>query len=134
LASLTNALKSEDALSRYWGQDLLAKISAEPGQYRADSYVEKLDRLLKPHQSKDARTMYVGITEANIYGGDNNFVFSVSTTNPQSHVGLMSYYMMQGNPACPYSYSSGVERLDQKTLNLSDEVKQVLNKLRDKKL
>ena len=112
--------------------------------------------------------MYVGITEANIYGGDNNFVFSVSTTQPQSHVGLMSYYIMQGkatasafdsrlrlvermakelvpaslkqlriprstDPTCPYSYSSGVERLDQKTLNLSDEVKQSLNKLKDTK-
>ena len=164
LGSLTNALKSEDALSRYRGQDLLARISAEPGQYRADSYVEKLGRLLEPHHSKDARTMYVGITEANIYGGDNNFIFSVSTTSPQSHVGLMSYYMMQGkatassfdsrprlvermakelvpaslkqlriprstDPSCPYSYSSGVERLDQKTLNLSGEVKQALNKL-----
>lgn len=168
LTALTNALKSEDALTRYWGQDLLAKISAEPGQYRADLYVEKLDRLLKPHQSHDARTMFVGITEANIYGGDNNFVFSVSTFSPQSHVGLMSYYMMQGkatalsfdsrlrlveriakemvpaslkqlriprstDPACPYSYSSGVERLDQKTLILSDETKQALSKLRDPK-
>lgn len=168
LTALTNALKSEDALTRYWGQDLLAKISAESGQYRADSYVEKLGRLLEPHQSKDARAMYVGITEANIYGGDNNFVFSVSTTHPQSHVGLMSYYMMQGkatalafdsrlrlveriakelvpaslkqlrvprstDPACPYSYSSGVERLDQKTLVLSDETKQALSKLRDTK-
>jgi hypothetical protein len=34
------------------------------------------------------------------------------------------------DPTCPYSYSSGVERLDQKTLTLSDEVKQALNKLR----
>ncbi len=37
------------------------------------------------------------------------------------------------DPACPYSYSSGVERLDQKTLVLSDETKQALSKLRDTK-
>ena len=35
------------------------------------------------------------------------------------------------DPTCPYSYSSGVDRLDQKTLALSDEVKEALNKLRD---
>jgi hypothetical protein len=35
------------------------------------------------------------------------------------------------DPTCPYSYSSGVDRLDQKTLVLSDEVKHELQKLRD---
>ena len=165
LNALTNALKSEDALMKYWAQDLIGKINAEPGQYRVDSYLDRLSRLVGPHQSKDVRTMYVGITEANIYGSDNNFVFSVATEEPQSHVGLMSYYMMLGkatamsfdsrprlveriakelvpaslkqlriprstDPACPYSYSGGVERLDQKTLTLSDEVKQALEKLK----
>lgn len=165
LGALTNALKSQDPLSRYWGQDLLAKISAEPGQYRADPYLEKLTRLVEPHKSRDARTMYVAVTQANIYSGDNNYVFSISTSDRQSHVGLLSYYMMQGktsgssfdsrprlaerlakelvpaslkqlriprstDPTCPYSYSSGIERLDQKTLNLSDEVKQALKTLR----
>lgn len=35
------------------------------------------------------------------------------------------------DPTCPYSYSSGVDRLDQKTLTLSDQIKEALNKLRD---
>ncbi len=34
------------------------------------------------------------------------------------------------DPSCPYSYSSGVSRLDQKTLNLSDSVKEALEKIR----
>jgi hypothetical protein len=35
------------------------------------------------------------------------------------------------DPSCPYSYSSGVERLDQKTLVLSEEVVKALEKLRN---
>lgn len=34
------------------------------------------------------------------------------------------------DPTCPYSYSSGVARLDQKTLKLSDPVRQALQKLK----
>jgi predicted Zn-dependent protease len=34
------------------------------------------------------------------------------------------------DPTCPYSYSSGVSRLDQKTLVLSDQVKNMIKKLR----
>ena len=34
------------------------------------------------------------------------------------------------DPTCPYSYSSGVQRLDQKTLMLSDPVKKELEKIR----
>ncbi|MDY6843553.1 MAG: hypothetical protein SVW57_05615 [Thermodesulfobacteriota bacterium] len=33
------------------------------------------------------------------------------------------------DPTCPYSYSSGVSRLDQKTMNLSDSVKEALKNL-----
>jgi len=34
------------------------------------------------------------------------------------------------DPACPYSYSSGVDRLDQKTLLLSEEVKRKIEEMR----
>jgi predicted Zn-dependent protease len=165
-AALTEAAKSEDAFSKYSANNLISKIKTEPGQYRAERYLEMFCARLKPCRSKDARTMFVGITEANIYGGDNNFVFSLGITDADSHASLMSYYMMLGkalplefdskqrlvermakelvaasfkqlgiprstDPTCPYSYSSGVERLDQKTLVLSDEVKQALKKLKE---
>jgi predicted Zn-dependent protease len=167
LSALSEAVKSEDALSRYWGHDLLTKATTEPGQYLAEPYLDELCDKLKPYFSKDSRTMYVGITGANIYGGDNNYVFSLGKTDPNSHASLMSYSMMLGkvnpqgfdsrqrlveriakelvpaslkqlriprstDPTCPYSYSSGLERLDQKTLTLSDEVKQALSKLKDR--
>lgn len=165
LSALTEALKSEDAFSRYWGQDLLTKATIEPGQFRVEPYVDGLCEELKPYLSRDSRTMYVGITEANIYAGDNNYLFSLGKTEPDSHASLLSYYMMLGktvsqgfdsrqrlveriakelvpaslkqlriprstDPTCPYSYSSGLDRLDQKTLTLSDEVKQALGKLK----
>ena len=164
--ALTNVLKSQDAASKYWGTDLVTKIEAEPGQYRVDAYMQALSRHLNPYRTGDSRTMYVGVTEANIYGDNNNYVFSVGTFDPRFHEGLMSYAMMLGklnpqgfdsrqrliermakelvpaslkqlriprstDPTCPYSYSSGVERLDQKTMTLSDDVKLALKKLRE---
>jgi predicted Zn-dependent protease len=166
LSALAEAVKPEDALSRYWGNDLITRAKTEPGQYRVEPYLDTFCEKLAPYFSKDSRTMYVGITEANFYGGDNNFVFSLGKTDPDAHASLMSYYMMLGkvipqgfdsrqrlveriakelvpaslkqlriprstDPTCPYSYSSGLERLDQKTLTLSDEVKQALMKLKD---
>jgi predicted Zn-dependent protease len=165
LKALTDDLKSMDPLSRYLGQDLIEKIKSEPGQYLADPYIAQFSRAVMPNRSTDARTMYVGITEANIYLGDNNFVFSAGTASGRDHVCLLSYAMMLGkatgqefdsrarlveriakglvpasltqlgiprstDPSCPYSYASGVDRLDQKTLTLSDPVKQELNKFK----
>ncbi|MDD5705034.1 MAG: hypothetical protein PHR35_03855 [Kiritimatiellae bacterium] len=164
--TLNDAVKSEDALSRYWVRDLAEQVKKEPGQYFVDPYLDRLCTTLKSYRSKDNRTMYVAITEANIYSGDNNYVFSLGRTDQESPASIMSYYMMLGStlhetydsrqrlveriakelvpaslkqlgiprstdPTCPYSYSSGVDRLDQKTLMLSDEVKEALNKLRD---
>jgi predicted Zn-dependent protease len=164
--ALTEALKSQDAASQYWGTDLLAKIRVEPGQYRVDAYMRALRERLNPHRASDSRTMYVGVTEANIYGDDNNYVFSVATFDPRFHEGLLSYAMMLGklnpqsfdsrqrlvermvkelvpaglkqlriprstDPSCPYSFSNGIERLDQKTLTLSDAVKQALKELKE---
>jgi predicted Zn-dependent protease len=164
--ALTDAVESEDALSKYWVRDLAEQVQKEPGQYFVDPYLDRFCTTLKSYRSKDNRTMYVAITEANIYSGDNNYVFSLGRTDEESPASIMSYYIMLGrtlhetydsrqrlveriakelvpaslkqlgiprstDPTCPYSYSSGVDRLDQKTLTLSDEVKEALNKLRD---
>ncbi len=164
--ALSDAVKSEDALSKYWVGNFIENIRTEPGQYLADPYLHQLSNILKRYRSQDQRTMYVAITEANIYSGDNNYVFSLGRTDQGSAASIMSYHMMLGStlretydsrqrlveriakelvpasikllniprstdPSCPYSYSSGVDRLDQKTLTLSDEVKDALNKLRD---
>jgi predicted Zn-dependent protease len=164
--ALADAVASEDALSKYWVHDLVEQVKKEPGQYFVDPYLDRLCTTLENYRSKDNRTMYVAITEANIYSGDNNYVFSLGRTDQKSPATIMSYHMMLGrtlhetydsrqrlveriakelvpasikqlgiprstDPTCPYSYSSGVDRLDQKTLTLSDEVKEALNRLRD---
>ena len=46
-------------------------------------------------------------------------------------VSLMQLGIPQSaDPTCPHSYASGVERLDEKTLTLSDEVEEALEKIR----
>ena len=165
ISALADAVKSEDALSKFWVRDLSEQVKKEPGQCFVDPYLDRLCSILKSYRSKDNRTMYVAITEANIYSGDNNYVFSLGRTDQESPASIMSYYMMLGStlhetydsrprlveriakelvpaslkqlgiprstdPTCPYSYSSGVDRLDQKTLVLSEEVKESLNVLK----
>ena len=163
---LIKAIESEDALSKYYVRDLVNKVDEKPGQYFVNPYLDWFSRTIEKYRSDDARTMYVGITEINIYSGDNNYVFSMHTAREKSQASILSYNMMLAetlgeeyksrqrlkeriakelvpaslkslgiprstDPTCPYSYSSGVSRLDQKTLSLSDSVKTALEKLKD---
>ena len=162
---LKEIAKSQDALSRYNLNELIKTINEEPDQYLVDPYLDHFCKLLIPIRSYDKRTMYVGITEANIYSGDNNFLFSLGRSGMKTGASILSYYMMLGDtlgadyasrqrlteriakelvpaalkqldiprstdPSCPYSYSSGVGRLDQKTLKLSEPVKTKLEGLK----
>jgi predicted Zn-dependent protease len=162
---LSKAVESDNAMNKYGVKRLIDRIEKEPGQYSADPYVSRLSSILEKYRSNDTRTMYVGITEANIYSGDNNYVFSLHVAYPKSQASILSYHMMLAknlseeypsrqrlteriakelvpaslkslgiprstDPRCPYSYSDSVARLDQKTLNLSDTVKDALNKLK----
>lgn len=163
--ALTEAVKNADALSQYWFGDLVEDIMQEPGQHFVDPYVDRFCALLAEQRSDDKRTMYVGITENNIYSGDSNYVFSLGRTSGDSPASILSYYMMLGStledeytsrtrlveriakeivpaslkqlgiprstdPTCPYSYASGISRLDQKTLTLADELQRALDTFR----
>jgi predicted Zn-dependent protease len=163
--ALTEAVKNADALSQYWFGDLVEDIMQEPGQHFVDPYLDRFCALLAEQRSDDTRTMYVGITENNIYSGDSNYVFSLGRTSGDSPASILSYYMMLGStleeeyatrtrlveriakemvpaslkqlgiprstdPTCPYSYASGIQRLDQKTLTLADELKRALDTFR----
>ncbi len=162
---LSKAAEPEDALSRYYVKGWVRKVQEEPGQYLAGPYLDWLGDTLKGYRSRDERTMYVGMTQANIYSGDNNYVFSLGRAAGESKASILSYHMMLAkslgeeyqsrqrlieriakelipaslkqlgiprstDPTCPYSYSSGVSRLDQKTLNLSGTVVDALNRFR----
>ncbi len=161
---LLQGVESEDALSKYYVRDLIDKVNKEPGQYFVEPLLDWFCKALEKYRSDDHRTMYVGVTEVNIYSGDNNYVFSFGRTGGSSRASVLSYHMMLAktlseeyqsrprlkeriakelvpaslkqlgiprstDPTCPYSYSSGVSRLDQKTLILSDGVKEALKKI-----
>lgn len=162
----SNETYSNNALLKYRINILINKIMEEPGQFLLDPYLDRFCDILASYNGNDNRTMYVGITEADIYSGDNNFVFSVAKITDKFHASILSYHMMLGetlnaeydsrqrltdriakelvpaslkqlniprstDPTCPYSYASGVDRLDQKTLTLSDQVKEAIAKLRE---
>ena len=164
VGELLKSVESEDALSKYYVRDLIDKVNKEPGQYFVNPYLDWFSKTLGKYRSDDHRTMYVGVTEVNIYSGDNNYVFSLGIEDGPSRASILSCHMMLAktlseeyqsrqrlteriakelvpaslkqlgiprstDPSCPYSYSSGVSRLDQKTLNLSDGVKEALKKI-----
>lgn len=164
--ALRSYAKKEDAISKYYIEGLITRIEKDQGQYLVNPHLDRFCEALKAYRSKDNRTMYVGITETNIYSGDNNYVFSLGRDKKGDlNASILSYYMMLASslqedyesqqrlteriakelvpasfkqlgiprstdPRCPYSYSSGVSRLDQKTLNLSDTLKNELKKLK----
>jgi len=154
---LTGMIDTNNALSEYYMGKWVEMVEDEPGQYLVDGYLAHLGDMLSEIRSGDVRTMYVGITEANIYSGDNGYLFSQG--GGRARASIFSYYMMQGvqtrsrlverigkelvpaalkqlnidrstDPSCPYSYANGVGRLDEKTKTLSEPVKQALSQLK----
>ncbi|MGE0667326.1 MAG: hypothetical protein AB7O49_12275 [Sphingomonadales bacterium] len=164
-AELEKVAAGADALSRYRLRKFVADFMRAPGQYRVGPFVERLSHLLKPYRSGDRRTVYVGVTAANIYDGDLNYLFSGYKPMGGEGVSILSYAMMTAeatrerfetrqrlgerlakemipaafkqldlprpaDPTDPYSYSSGTDRLDQKTLRLSQPTREALDRLR----
>lgn len=162
---LVAASNSSDALTRFSVQKLIGALGPTAGQHTVDPYLEKLGDIVAKYRSDDLRTMYVGVTEANIASGDANYVFSTMVDRPDGSVSILSYHMMlaktldadyesrrrlteriakelvpatlnalriprPADPSDPFSYSSGVERLDQKTLHLSKPTEVALEKFR----
>lgn len=165
LGELIAAANGADPYTKFVVRDYAAKLAEAPGQYDADPYYDRLIAALAPHRSKDPRVVYVGVTEANIYSGDSNYVFSVGGGDFPRNGSLLSYAMMMArntgeptqsrkrlverlakemtpaalkplgvprpaDPSDPYSYSSGVSRLDEKSLMLSPQVRQALDRFR----
>lgn len=166
IQELTKSVASENAISKYRVKDLINSVKDEPGQCLVDPLLNWFSNMLKKYRSNDARTMYVAVTEVDIYSGDNNYLFSSGIIDGPSKATVLSYHMMLSetlyaefqsrkrltdrmakelvpagfkllgiprstDPTCPFSYSSGVERLDQKTMVLSDSLKQALKKMRE---
>jgi predicted Zn-dependent protease len=165
VTELAQVTAKDDPLARYWIADFLKSFGDKPDQYEADRYLAQLGALLKPFRSNDRRTMFVGVSGQDIYSGDANFVFSVTTASEGNLVSLLSYARMQSaatgeplesrkrvaqrlakellpaalkqleiarpaDPSDPYSYSDGVQRLDEKSFTLSTSTREALDKFR----
>src|SRR5579875_265806 len=84
----------QDALSRFWTIRYIEQLDDKPGQYRTAPYLDRFLDILASYRSSDIRTMYVGVTEANIYDGDSNYVFSLFTSRKGAGASILSYSMM----------------------------------------
>lgn len=155
----------EDALTRFQIRNFLDTLDGKPGQYRVEPYINRLLDMTRPLRSDDRRTMVVGVTEADIFSGENNFLFSGAGVKDGLGAAILSYARMKSgalnepfqsrthvaerlakelvpaslkqldiprptDPTDPYSYSSGTDRLAQKTLTLSSSTREALDKLR----
>lgn len=162
---LMKASEEKGAITKYLVKDIIKKAEEGSGQYFVDSYLDQFSKILKQYRSGDNKTMYVGVTGANIFSGDNNFLFSLYADWNGAPASILSYHMMEAkntsevhesrnrlierlakelvpaslktlgvprstDPTCPYSYSSGIQRLDEKTLQLSQPVQEALERIR----
>lgn len=154
-----------NAFGEYLADRFVDELKQSKGQYSADGPLMNFLNLLSEYRSRDYRTMYVGITEANLYSGSARYVFSMHAGIATGSASIMSYGMMlaktvedpkpsrrrlteriakelvpaslkslriprSADPTDPYSYSSGLARLDEKTLTLSAPLREALKKFR----
>jgi predicted Zn-dependent protease len=162
---LTPLLTQGDALERYRVRELWKNSSERAGQYSAEKYAERFVRRLEPYRSGDKRTMFVGVTAADIFLANKNFVFSGGRRDRHGSASILSYSRMTTemsrepfesrqrvaermakelvpasfnqlgisrpvDPTDPFSYSSGLDRVDQKSLTLSESTREALDRLR----
>jgi predicted Zn-dependent protease len=161
LEKLDELSQKEDPISKYYTTLAIKYINENKGQYDATKLILNLHEAVNKIDPKDNKTLYVGITETDLFSKENNFIFSYHINWQGTQLSLLSYNRMLAkntgeafeskdrlteriakelvpaslkslgiprskNPACPYSYSSGVERLDQKTMKLSEHVAEAL--------
>jgi len=93
-AELMKSVAGGSALARYKARAFLDQAAKRDGQYASDIHATRLAGVLAPLRSPDRKVIYVGVTEANIYAGDSNFVFSTGGVVNGAYIGLLSYSMM----------------------------------------
>jgi hypothetical protein len=94
VAALLQTVAADSALSKYSMRDYVKKIETGPGQFLIDPVLVRFNEMLADYRSKDARTMYVGVTSADIYSGDYNYVFSQFAKRDLLGTSILSYNRM----------------------------------------
>jgi len=91
---LTEIAAKSGALEKFWINRFIGSLSDENGQHSVDFHVDTLNHIVSRYRSDDRRTMYVGITSADIYSGSANYVFSMGSAPGRPAVSILSYHMM----------------------------------------
>jgi hypothetical protein len=92
---LTAAGAKEDAFNRFRIRTFLDEFVNKPGQYRVDQYVLSLIDMVAPLRRDDLRTMIVGVTQADIFADDTNYLFSGANHKNGYWASILSYARMQ---------------------------------------
>ncbi len=81
----------------WYANDLIESTAADSGQYDADKYLDRFCGIIDNYRSEDILTIYVGVTEANIFSNSNNYLFSLGRIRGKSPGSILSYHMMQAD-------------------------------------
>lgn len=84
-------------LKLYYINAFLDDFAEKHGQFRADTYVNKLISIRTALKINDPHTMVVGVTSEDIYIGDSNFIFSGTTSANGVWAAILSYAQMQAS-------------------------------------
>jgi hypothetical protein len=99
VSQLLEVAEVGDALTRFATRNYVAILRDEPGQYVVDRHIDRFLDLLAPFRLADRRTMYVGVTGANITSGTSNYLFSGYREGASGGASILSYAMMQAKQA-----------------------------------
>jgi predicted Zn-dependent protease len=91
---LLDTVTASDALTKFNTEQFVEKLDARPDQYDAGPYLNRLAGILAQYRSTDNRAIYVGVTGADLFSGDTNYVFGSGIVVNGAATNLVSYYRM----------------------------------------
>jgi len=94
---LLNTVTASDALTKFNTEQFVEKLDARPDQYDAGMYVMRLAGILDKYRLTDDHVIYVGVTGADLFAGDTNFIFGTGTSSLKGATSIVSYYRMTTN-------------------------------------
>jgi predicted Zn-dependent protease len=96
---LQKTVEKSDALTKFSTESFVAKLDTRSGQFDAGPIADRLAGMLAQYRPQDVRAMYVGVTGADIFLGDTNFVFSASAVRNGLMTSILSYSRMTAQSA-----------------------------------
>jgi len=91
---LLDTVTASDALTKFNTEQFVEKLDARQDQYDAGPYLNQLAGILAQYRSTDNRAIYIGVTGADLFSGDTNYIFGTGITVNGATTSLVSYYRM----------------------------------------